>query len=94
MVRVPQPVDLQTAIRKYYERVERSNKDIFELFGAMSRSKLLKLKDLAREQMTNDNVPSWNALYVNTESAYKAWGIDVARSERGLEKLKKMGLMA
>lgn len=92
MVRIPQVQDLATAIRLYYERHELGNADITALFGKLGSATICKLKDKAREQMAEDNVPSWNGKLVNTEAAYKAWGLDIDRMERSFNKLKKLGL--
>lgn len=91
-VRIPQIIDLATAVRIYYNRIELSNKDIQELFGSISSNTISKLKQLAVERMEEYDVPSWNAKYVNTESAYKAWGLDIQSLERRLERLRKLGM--
>ena len=51
-----------------------------------------KLKAVARERMREENCPTYNARYVNTECAFEAWGIDVKRLEKGLEKIERLGL--
>ena len=91
-VRVPQLTDIETAIKIFYERHELSNKDIKNLFGSISSATVCKLKNRAREQMEEDKVPCWNANLVNTEAAYKAWGLEIDRLERSYAKLKKLGM--
>lgn len=93
-VRIPQIVNLQTAIRLYYERIELSSKDIKNLFGnTVSSSTITRLKSLARETMIEDNTPVWNATNVNTRVAYKSWGIDINDLEERFNKLKQLGMI-
>lgn len=89
-VRIPQTTSIETAIRLYYEKPELTNKDIVELFGKLANSTVARLKNKAREQMIEDNVPVWNPQRVNTKSAYIAWGIDVDDLEMRYEKLKQL----
>lgn len=88
-VRMPQITSIATAIRLYYQRTELSNRDIEELFGKHSRSTINKLKDLARQQMVEKDVPSWNSRLVNTEAAYKAWGLNIDNLEMRQAKLEQ-----
>ena len=93
MVRIPQIAGIETAIRIYYENVEIKNADIRELFGAnIGGAKLVKLKKLAKEVMTERNIPSLDATAVNTAAAYEAWGLDIADLEKRWKKLRAMGL--
>lgn len=88
-VRIPQYKDLKTAIDLYIKRTELSNADIETLFGHLSKDKMAKLKSLARDQMVEDCYPSWNASYVNTEAAYKAWGLDINDLKRRYRELRE-----
>lgn len=91
-VRVPQIVSLETAIRLYYEKIELTNKDILTLFGDMSSATVSRLKAKAREQMAADGVPSWSGFGVNTQSAYRSWGIDIDNIEVRYRKLRELNL--
>ena len=91
-VRIPQVTDIQTAIRIYYAKTEIGNKDIRELFGSLGNHTIAKLKKAAKEQMDEDEVPNWNAKYVNTKSAYKIWGLDIEDLEKRFRKLKQLGV--
>ena len=73
-VRVPQVRNIEAALRLYYERLELSNKDIKDLFET-SAGTVYRLKALAKEEMDAMGIPCWNATHVNTEAAYKAWGL-------------------
>ena len=44
--------------------------------------------------MICDNVCFWNARMVDTETAFKAWGLDIANMEHRYAKLKKYGFVA
>lgn len=90
-VRVPQVRDIETALRLYYERLELSNKDIKELFET-SAGTVYRLKALAKEEMDAMGIPCWNATHVNTEAAYKAWGLDVQKMERNYKRLQSLRL--
>lgn len=92
MVRIPQISSLETAIRIYYERTQLTNSDIRQLFGAKGSATIAKLKDAAREVMRQENAPIWNATTVDTESAYKAWGLDIANLERRYKRLAALNL--
>ena len=89
-VRIPQITSIDTAIRLFYEKTELTNKDITELFGKHASSTIARLKNKARQQMTEDNVPVWNAQRVNTAAAYKAWGLNIEDLEHRRKKLKQL----
>ena len=92
MVRIPQIKSLETAIRIYYERIELRNADIKEIFGSLGSKTICRLKQVAKDKMKENDIPSWDAKAVNTESAYEAWGLDIADLEKRLNKLKKLNL--
>ena len=91
-VRIPQVKNARIALSVYYSKSEIGNADIKMLFGNMGQERITKLKTLARERMREKNCPTYNARCVNTECAYDAWGVDVKRLERGIEKFEKLGL--
>lgn len=93
MVRLANP-DLATAIEIYYSCAEIGNSEIKRLWsGKISRPSICRLKNLAREQMRADNKLSFRPNYVNTKSAYKAWGIDITEVEEGYRRLQKLKLV-
>lgn len=93
MVRIPQIAGIETAIRIYYERIELKNADIMELFGMnLSRGKIVKMKEAAKVIMDEENIQSYDATAVNTDAAYRAWGLNIDDLERRLKKLKAYGL--
>lgn len=90
MARTPQLTDINIAVKKYYEKIELSNADIRALFGVSSSRTVCKLKDMAKNEMVKQGKQSWNPHCVNTETAYLAWGLDIADLERRREKLIKL----
>ena len=93
-VRIPLVTSIETAIRIYYENTEIGNSQIKELFGGMSTRTIAKLKNLAKGQMLKDGIQSWNSRRVNTEAAYKSWGLDIADLERRYKKLKQLNMQS
>ena len=93
MVRLGNP-DIATVLEIYYTCPEIGNKEIMQLWGGrISKPSIVKLKDLARKQMREDGKLAFRPTYVNTKSAYKAWGIDVFEVEEGFKKLQKLKLI-
>lgn len=86
-VRIPQIVSLETAIRLYYSRIELSSKDVHEIFGDIADGTVAKLKNKARELMSERETPIWNARNVNTAVAFEAWGLEISDLERRYKKL-------
>lgn len=43
--------------------------------------------------MNENDVPQWNALRVNTKTAYEAWGLNIDDLERRYRKLQKLSLI-
>lgn len=91
-VRIPQVSDHRYAIELFYSRTELSTGDIRELFKSasdvrISGERALKLKEMAREKQIEDGVPIYDAQRVNTEVAYKVWGIDIHKLEKAYKKL-------
>lgn len=93
MIRLANP-DLAMVIEIYYSCPEIGNKEIRQLWnGKISSPSIVKLKDLAREQMAKDGKLAFRPGYVNTKSAFKAWGINIVEVEEGFKKLQKLKLV-
>lgn len=90
-VRVPQVRDLAAAIRTYYAQTELSVSDIMAIFGC-AQPTARKLRQRGREEMASAGVPSWNERNVNTECAFRSWGLDISQMERSLQRLRKLKL--
>lgn len=91
-VRIPQLVNISEAIRIYYTKRELRNADIKMLFGNVGTARIVKLKDLARDAMREQDVPTLDNMAVNTNCAFDAWGIDINELEKNYSKLKRLGL--
>ena len=81
--------DLELLIETYYKNVELSSEIISKLFDTECTSTIAKLKKVARRQMAEDHIIPWNAVDVNTECAYKAWGIHIKDIEERHAKLQR-----
>lgn len=81
-VSIPAVTSLETALKIYYSKLQLDNADIEELFGRHANSTICALKKLARNYMIEHNIISYNSRAVDTEAAYKAWGLDVEKIER------------
>jgi len=89
---IPQITDIDTAILIYYRYPEIGSKEIAQLFRKHSKSTINRLKKLAQKYMTAENVYTHGMYKLNTECAYRAWGIDVEDLEKRRNKLQKLGL--
>lgn len=88
-VRIPQVKDIRAAIELYWSKTEIGTNDICGLFG-VNRDRAAKLKAVAREEMEKRKTINYNAMCVNTEVAYEAWGLQIADLERRYAKLQKL----
>lgn len=87
MVSIPQPADIATAVRIYYAHLSLGNTEIKELFGRIGSGRIVQLKNLAREVMAEENIMARDSYSVNTQAAYKAWGLDISDLESRHKKL-------
>ena len=78
---VPTTVNIDTAVSLYYAKTELTTGDICAIFGCCKTTGNL-LKKAARTEQDKANVPSYNARAVNTETAFRVWGLDIKRLER------------
>lgn len=90
MAKLNQITNIDMAVRMYYERLELSNADISELFGVTSSKTIAALKKKVKAEMATQNCMPWNSACVNTEIAYKVWGLDIADLERRRAKIMKL----
>ena len=85
---------IDTALRIYYTYPEIGNKEIRELFGGLGNSTIAAYKRAVQKEQAESGVLTSQAYTINTEVAFKVWGIDVADLEKRRDKLKKLGLSA
>lgn len=94
-VPIPAITSLKTAVFLYHEKDELGNKEIRVLFGPLSNSKISELKKEVLKEMAIENKMNRQAHAVNTEIAYKVWGLDIEDMEKRLAKIQKLNkLMA
>lgn len=86
--------DIDTALRIYYTYPEIGNKEIQQLFGTIGKSTIIAHKKAVQVKQIEDNIRTSQKNTVNTECAFKVWGIDVDDLERRREKLKSLNLSA
>ncbi len=91
-MRLKAPVDIDTAIRIYYQYPEIGNAQIRELYGKIGNKTIQDYKNAVRERQIEEGIKVNQFHCVNTETAYKVWGIDVEDLIRRREKLKKLKL--
>ena len=89
---IPQITDIDTAIVIYYRHHEIGTKEIIQLFSKHSKSTVSRLKKLAQKRMIEENIYIYGMYKVNTECAYKAWGLNIEDLEKRRGKLQKLGL--
>lgn len=89
-IRVPQLPDIREALKIYYERYDLRTQDIRALFGC-GAAKAKQLKAAAQEVQRESGMMFRNASMVDTETAFRAWNIDVESLERRVRKLEKLG---
>jgi len=92
-VHIPKIVSIETAIRLYLENIELGNAELRQLFGKKSTTIYSKLKKQVREYMTENNIKVYSEDRVQTEAAYKVWGIDIEKLERNYAKLRKYEML-
>lgn len=90
-VRIPPVASVGTAIKLFYSFPLFSSTNIKELFGC-SDSTAWKLKQKAFEHQKKNGVPVYNALLVDTQSAFESWGLDISTLETMYKKQIEYGL--
>ena len=89
---IPVITNFDTALQIYYGCPEIGNKEIVELFGSLSTATISKLKKAVKAEMNSQSILSYRMYKVNTEVAFKTWGIDIDDIEFRKNKLLKLGL--
>ena len=89
-------IDIKAALKIYYSNPgEIGSKEIKQIFcNEISESTIARLKKEVRKAMAQADPPVkvWNPAKIDTETAYKVWGLDVIKLERNYLKLQKLGL--
>lgn len=90
-VNVPNVTDTAAALKLYYEKRELSTKDVMELFG-VGRTKATRLKKMAKEEQQRSNAQAWDSTAVNTDCAFRAWGLSIRELEDKLGCIRRLRL--
>lgn len=92
-VRVPPIVSVQVAVQVYWGYPELGNEQLKILFGQRSPNTYSLLKKAAWEQMRADDMIVANPRRVNTDAAYRAWGLNIDDLTQRYAKLQKIGVI-
>ena len=90
-IRIPVIKNFEQAIKIYYSLYELGTGDIKLLFG-VGAERARRLKKHAKAYATENGVTEINASTVDTEAAFKSWGLDIKSIEARHQRLKKLGL--
>jgi hypothetical protein len=82
--------DLKLLIQIYYTKDELSSEDIRKIFPGCSKDFIARRKREARRVMVEDGTVVWSKACVNTDSAFKAWGIKIEDIEARALKLQRL----
>ena len=94
-VNIPQVADIRVALDIYYSKLTLTGEDIQTLFARpdgrrLSSATVAKLRQLAEIEREDRQIKSRNPRHVNTDSAFRAWGLDIDEMERRFAHLKKI----
>lgn len=82
--------NIALALETYYTQNDLCNDDIQAIFGC-SKSHVRTLKNQVRDKMAEEDVYPvvYEAKNLNTEYAFRVWGIDIDELERKFKRLVK-----
>lgn len=86
---IPDFVNIATAVKVYWEKIDIGTADIIKLFG-VGKDKALRIKKTAQALQEDRGIPFRDLNSVSTAIAYEAWGFDISDLEKRLHKLKKL----
>lgn len=93
MSNVRAPIDIEVAVRMYYERISLSCSDIRKLFNVKSSTTLAKYRREVIEYFADKDVsPMHRNNKLDTYCAFEAWGLDIKDLEKRLLKLRKLNM--
>ena len=92
-VRIPQITSIETALRLHDQTIELNNAQIRELFGDLGSNRISSLKKMVHNALREQGKPIRNALTVDTDTAYKVWGLDIEQIEKKHAKSRKHGFL-
>ena len=93
MAKCCQAIDIEIAVRMYYERISLSCTDRQKLFNIKSSATVAKYRREVIEYFADKDVsPLHRNNKLDTYRAYEAWGLDINDLEKRLQKLRKLNL--
>ncbi len=91
MEKIRPPIDIEAAIRMYYEKISLKNSDIKTLFGVSSNRTIAKYKNEVINYFAETDIdPVHRNNTLDTWRAFEAWGINIADLEKRLSKIRKL----
>ncbi len=90
-ITVPRVSSIRTAVEIYYTYNDLSTKDVMRLFDCSS-TKARQLKKPVQALMRERKIMQKTECCIDTETAFEAWGIDIASLERKLARAEKLGI--
>lgn len=85
------PINIEVAVRMYYEKISLTNADIKTLFGVTSNRTIAKYKNEVVNYFAKTDVdPVHYNRTLDTWRAFEAWGIDIAELEKRLSKIRRL----
>ena len=93
MPKVRPPIDIEVAVRMYYERISLGCADIQKLFNVKSSSTVAKYRrEVIKYFADKDISPIHRNDKLDTYCAFEAWGLDINDLEKRLKKLRKLNM--
>lgn len=90
-ITIPRVSSIRCAVEIYYTYNDLSTKEIALLFGCSS-TKARQLKKPVQALMRDRGIMQKTECCIDTETAYEAWGIDIAALERKMTRAEKLGI--
>lgn len=80
---------IETAVQIYYTFPELGTDEVIQLFGC-SKATATRLKKRARDRQIREGIITFSDANVNTKTAYKEWGLDIADLERRMVRYRRI----
>lgn len=90
-ITIPRVASIRCAVEIYYTYNDLSTKEVMQLFGCSS-TKARQLKKPVQALMRERGILQKTECCIDTETAFEAWGIDIASLERKMTRAEKLGI--
>lgn len=90
-----QQVNIEEAIRIYYERLSLSGQDIKDIFGVKSSATVHRKKQEVLDYFADKDINPIHSINnkLDTCRAFEAWGLDIDDLVRRYRRLQKLGFV-